>query len=155
MVVLLLIFKGTFILFSNGINNLMDMSLSKLRSWWWTRKPGVLQSMGSHRVGHNWATELKLTDTAFFNGCTYLHSNQQCTSILFFTSLPTLMLIIAILSGVRWQIPHCDFYLHFPDNKDGKHLFMYLLAICMSFLGKYLFILFAHFNQVVCCHWDI
>ena len=28
------------------------------RSWWWTGKPGVLQSIGSHRVGHNWATEL-------------------------------------------------------------------------------------------------
>ena len=27
-------------------------------SWWWTGKPGVLQSMGSKRVGHNWATEL-------------------------------------------------------------------------------------------------
>ena len=29
-------------------------------SWWWTRKPGVPQSMGSQRVGHEWATELKL-----------------------------------------------------------------------------------------------
>ena len=28
------------------------------RSWWWTGKPGVLQSMGSQRVRHNWATEL-------------------------------------------------------------------------------------------------
>ena len=28
------------------------------RSWWWTGRPGVLQSMGSQRVGHNWATEL-------------------------------------------------------------------------------------------------
>ena len=28
------------------------------RSWWWTRKPGVLQSMGSQRVRHDWATEL-------------------------------------------------------------------------------------------------
>ena len=27
-------------------------------SWWWTGRPGVLQSMGSQRVGHNWATEL-------------------------------------------------------------------------------------------------
>ena len=25
-------------------------------SWWWTGRPGVLQSMGSQRVGHNWAT---------------------------------------------------------------------------------------------------
>ena len=25
-------------------------------SWWWTGRPGVLQSMGSQRVGQNWAT---------------------------------------------------------------------------------------------------
>ena len=30
------------------------------RSWWWTGGPGVLQSMGSQRVGHNWVTELNL-----------------------------------------------------------------------------------------------
>ena len=28
------------------------------RSWWMTGKPGMLQSVGSQRVGHNWATEL-------------------------------------------------------------------------------------------------
>ena len=27
-------------------------------SWWWTGRPGVLQSMGSQRVGHDWATQL-------------------------------------------------------------------------------------------------
>ena len=27
-------------------------------SWWWTGKPGVLQSMGLQWVGHGWATEL-------------------------------------------------------------------------------------------------
>ena len=27
-------------------------------SWWWTGKPGVLQSTGSQRVGHDWVTEL-------------------------------------------------------------------------------------------------
>ena len=27
-------------------------------SWWWTERPGVLQSMGSQRVRHDWATEL-------------------------------------------------------------------------------------------------
>ena len=30
-------------------------------SWWWTGKPGVLQSMGSQRIGHDWATELNWT----------------------------------------------------------------------------------------------
>ena len=28
------------------------------RSWWWTRKPGVLQSTGLQRVGHDWVTQL-------------------------------------------------------------------------------------------------
>ena len=27
-------------------------------SWWWTGKPGVLQSMRSQRVRHDWVTEL-------------------------------------------------------------------------------------------------
>ena len=27
-------------------------------SWWWTGRPGMLQSMGSQRVRHNWTTEL-------------------------------------------------------------------------------------------------
>ena len=39
------------------------------RSWWWTGKPGVLQSMGSQRVRHYWATELNWTDYVSFS-CT-------------------------------------------------------------------------------------
>ena len=31
------------------------------RSWWWTEKPGMLQSMGSQRVRHDWVTELNWT----------------------------------------------------------------------------------------------
>ena len=27
------------------------------RSWWWTGRPGLLQSVGSQRVRHNWATK--------------------------------------------------------------------------------------------------
>ena len=34
--------------------------LASSGSWWWTGKPGVLQSVGSQRVGHNWVTELKI-----------------------------------------------------------------------------------------------
>ena len=30
-------------------------------SWWWTGKPGELQSVGSQRVRHDWATELNST----------------------------------------------------------------------------------------------
>ena len=42
----------------DGITDSMDMSLGKLRSWGWTGRPGVLQSMGLRRVGHYWVTKL-------------------------------------------------------------------------------------------------
>ena len=35
------------------------------RSWWWTGRPGVLQSMGSQRVRHNWATELNWAELIY------------------------------------------------------------------------------------------
>ena len=31
-------------------------------SLWWTGKPGMLQSMGSQTVGHDWVTELNWTE---------------------------------------------------------------------------------------------
>ena len=31
------------------------------KSWWWTRRPGMLQSMELQRVGHDWGTELIAT----------------------------------------------------------------------------------------------
>ena len=33
------------------------------RSWWWTRRPSVLQSMALQRVRHHWVTELNWTET--------------------------------------------------------------------------------------------
>ena len=31
-------------------------------SWWWTGRPGMLQFMGSKRVGHDWVSELNWTE---------------------------------------------------------------------------------------------
>ena len=38
-----------------------------LESWWWTGKPGILQSMGSQGVGHDWATELNKLNRGTFS----------------------------------------------------------------------------------------
>ena len=42
----------------DGITDSWTWVSASSRSWWWTGKPGVLQSIGSHRVGHDWAAEL-------------------------------------------------------------------------------------------------
>ena len=40
-------------------------------SWWWTGRPGVLRYLWSHRVKHDWATELNWTGFSIF---TKLHN---------------------------------------------------------------------------------
>ena len=47
------------------------------RSRWWTGKPGVLQSMGSHRVVHGWVTELNWTDRKLLTCHPQLYSVPQ------------------------------------------------------------------------------
>ena len=42
----------------DGITDSMEWIWAISGSWWWTGKPGVLQSVGSQRVGHDWATEM-------------------------------------------------------------------------------------------------
>ena len=41
----------------HGITNVMDVNSGKLPEMVRTGRPGLLQSMGSQRVGHDWATE--------------------------------------------------------------------------------------------------
>ena len=43
----------------DGITDSMDVSLSESGSWWWTGRRGVLRFIGSQKVRHDWATELK------------------------------------------------------------------------------------------------
>ena len=44
----------------DGITDSTDMSLSKVweQAPWWTGKPGVLQSIGSQRVKHDWTEKI-------------------------------------------------------------------------------------------------
>ena len=42
----------------DGITYSMDMSWVNSWHWWWTGRPGMLQSVRLQRAGHDWATEL-------------------------------------------------------------------------------------------------
>ena len=78
----------------DGTTDWMDLSLSKPGRWWWTGRPGVLQSMRSQRVGHNWETELNWTDD-FCCSCYY-----------------GFFFILALSSGLQDKIHQCEINIH-------------------------------------------
>ena len=42
----------------DDITDSTDLIWASSKNWWWTGKPGMLQSVRSQRIDHDWATEL-------------------------------------------------------------------------------------------------
>ena len=88
------------------------------RSCWWTRRPGVLQFMGSQKVGHDWVTELNWTRLVI----TFLPRN-KCLLISWLQLPSTVILepkkiksvtvsIVSPLFAMKWwdQMPRSSFF---------------------------------------------
>ena len=92
----------------DGITDSMDWFEQAPGVGWWTGKPGMLQSMVSQRLGHNWATELnwrlpqtvpKLQNTwGFVTSTLTLREKLKEIWLLIVQSVPYLFIFLAVFS---------------------------------------------------------
>ena len=78
-------------------------------SWWWTGKPGVLQSIGLQRVRQDWVTEQQ--QWSFWSGSTTSSESRIDIGLVVDFWQPTTIMLVTLILGCLWHLIHICVYL--------------------------------------------
>ena len=125
----------------DGITDSMNMSLSKLWGWWWTGRPGTLQSMVSQRVGHTWGTELNWTGPPRKSHLWILQSKERlCCTVDIFNIQKILKAGGQLVKFSPWLLvfPQCD---GFRGLQGYLFFWFFFFSICKTVMSSFIVIL--------------
>ena len=111
-------------------------------SWWWTVRPGMLQSMGSQRVRHDWAAELSWTELIFIQNGLFLWDCKIysfflifCFSVLFQCSCSIFSTSPSLFQNM-WVVSPCQ--LSALSDHSCKYLWTHDWVLYLTFHNSYL-----------------
>ena len=102
-------------------------------SWWWTGRPGMLQFMGSQRIGHNWVTEL---NWLCLNSC----FPRLQGKLNYFLEKDWILSSFWFLASWDWSSGLCGLCIGW-DFAD------FLFVVCLFFVGYFIHL----YSFMVCC----
>ena len=115
-------------------------------SWWWTGRPGVLQSMGLQRIGHDWVMELNWTEHEAQKPMSYSHSsktNQNVFSIYLwhwsFNFTPSSLLTYHLCHQSHLRCPHVHIFTYLMPLLDLYKVNLWVYRSQLWPLGEFPF----------------